>query len=112
MIGDVTSAAIHSAMSNLMLRQRVSADNIANINTPKYLAGRVNFEDSLGAALNNGSANAAPQVTRSMEPTRLDGNNVNLDDETIIMTETNLKYSTMVEALNNKYRMLRSAVGR
>ena len=35
------------ALDALSLRQRVIADNIANVNTPGFLAGRVQFEDAL-----------------------------------------------------------------
>ena len=47
MIGDVTSSALHSALSGLAQRQRVTADNIANLQTPGFLAGRVDFESGL-----------------------------------------------------------------
>src|ERR687894_3136498 len=85
-IGDVTSSALKAALDGLAQRQRVTADNIANINTPGFLAGRVAFESSLRGALRNGET---PQITggttaRSLEPTNTNGNNVNLDQETLI----------------------------
>ena len=46
-IGDATMSALHAALSGLAQRQRVTADNIANINTPGFLAGKVDFESSL-----------------------------------------------------------------
>ena len=90
MIGDVTSSALHSALTGLAQRQRVTADNIANLQTPGFLAGRVDFETGLRGALASGQTPTASTgtVRRSMEPTRLDGNNVNLDAETVIATET------------------------
>jgi flagellar basal-body rod protein FlgB len=51
-----------------------------------------------------------PTTTRSTDPTRQDGNNVNLDDETVSALETNLRYQTMVDAVNAKFRLLRSAI--
>ncbi|MCW2531724.1 MAG: flagellar basal-body rod protein FlgB, partial [Blastococcus sp.] len=56
MIGDATSTTLHAALSGLAQRQRVTADNIANIQTPGFLAGRVDFESSLRGALRNGEA--------------------------------------------------------
>src|SRR4028119_1535159 len=93
-IGDVTSSALHTALTGLAQRQRVTADNIANLQTPGFLAGRVDFESGLRGALAGGSTPTASTgtVRRSMEPTRLDGNNVNLDAETVIATETGLRY--------------------
>src|SRR5205085_10724307 len=46
MIEDRTMTALHSALTGLSERQRVTADNIANINTPGFLAGRTDFESA------------------------------------------------------------------
>lgn len=108
---DFTTAAIHSALSGLSVRQKATADNIANIQTPGYLAGRVDFESSLRDALAGRTSAVEPSMTRSLSPTRTDGNNVNLDTETLSMVETNLKYQTMVEAMNHKFRLLRTSIG-
>ncbi len=112
MIGDVTSSALHSALTGLAQRQRVTADNIANLQTPGFLAGRVDFESGLHGALAGGRTPAASPgtVRRSLEPTRLDGNNVNLDAEAVIATETGLRYQLALNALNGKYDVLRTAL--
>ncbi len=112
MIGDVTTAALHSALSGLAQRQRITADNIANLQTPGFLAGRVDFESALRGALGDGRAPTVSggTVSRSLEPTRTDGNNVNLDSETVIATETGLRYQLALNALDGKYTVLRSAL--
>ena len=112
-IGDVTLSALHTALNGLSLRQRTIADNVANIQTPGFLAGKVDFESSLRSAMDSGAdpSTAAPNVARSLEPTRLDGNNVNLDEETLSMSETGLRYSLAVQAVNAKFSRLRSAIG-
>jgi flagellar basal-body rod protein FlgB len=112
-IGDVTMAALHNALSGLSLRQRTIADNVANIQTPGFRAGKVDFESSLRAAVEYGvdPSQAEPSVARSLEPTRLDGNNVNLDEETLDMSETGLRYSLAIQAVNAKFSRLRSAIG-
>ena len=112
MIGDATSTALHAALSGLAQRQRVTADNIANINTPGFLAGRVDFESSLKGALRNGDSPALNGATtaRSLEPTNTNGNNVNLDQETVIATETGLRYQLALNALDGKYNVLRSSL--
>jgi flagellar basal-body rod protein FlgB len=112
MIGDSTSTALHAALSGLAQRQRVTADNIANIQTPGFLAGRVDFESSLRGALRSGdtpSVNGG-MTARSLEPTNTNGNNVNLDQETVIATETGLRYQLALNALDGKYNVLRSAL--
>ena len=111
-IGDVTSSALKAALDGLAQRQRVTADNTANINTPGFLAGRVDFESSLRGAIANGQnpASAVSVVARSLEPTNVNGNNVNLDSETIIATETGLRYQLALNALDGKYNVLRTAL--
>jgi flagellar basal-body rod protein FlgB len=112
MIGDVTSTALHAALTGLAERQRVTADNIANLQTPGFLAGRVDFESALRGALADGeSPDISPgTIARSLEPTRTDGNNVNLDQETIIATETGLRYQLALNALDGKYNVMRTAL--
>ena len=112
MIRDATSSVLHAALAGLAQRQRVTADNIANVNTPGFLAGRTDFETSLRGAVANGSTPAATGGTtaRSLEPTNTNGNNVNLDAETVIATETGLRYQLALTALDGKYNSLRTAL--
>ncbi|MGY1748500.1 MULTISPECIES: flagellar basal body rod protein FlgB [unclassified Modestobacter] len=112
MITDSTMTALHASLTGLQQRQRVTADNIANLQTPGYLAGRVDFESTLRTEIANGEAARVGQgsVTRSMDPTRMDGNNVNLDTETVIAQETGLRYQLAINALDGKYALLRSAL--
>jgi len=112
MIGDATSTALHAALSGLAQRQRVTADNIANIQTPGFLAGRVDFESALSGAIRSGESPtiSGGTVARSLEPTNTNGNNVNLDQETVIATETGLRYQLALNALDGKYNVLRSAL--
>jgi flagellar basal-body rod protein FlgB len=109
---DVTASAIHSALSGLAARQRAIADNVANVETPGFTAGRVDFEDSLRAALAGGDPTRTTVSTRrSSEPADINGNNVKLDDEVVELSETGLRYQLMVEALNTKFRLLRTSIG-
>ena len=112
MITDATMTALHAALSGLQQRQRVTADNIANIQTPGYLASRTDFESALKSELANGERPGVGRgtVAQSMDPTRMDGNNVNLDTETTIATETGLRYQLALNALDGKYSLLRSAL--
>ena len=111
MLGDITSVALRTALSGLSMRQRVIADNIANVQTPGFLAGRVTFEDELRNAVANGSpAAASPSLARSLEPTREDGNNVNLDHEVLSNIDTGLRYQTVLRAVDDKFGLIRSVI--
>ena len=110
-MSDVASVAIRVALTGLSARQRVLADNIANVETPGFLAGRVNFEESLRAAI----ASQRPGDTeltnsRSLAPLNHNGNNVKLDDEVVGLVEVGLRYQMMTEAMNSKFGLLRTAI--
>ena len=112
LIEDRTMTALHSALSGLAQRQRVTADNLANINTPGFLAGRTDFESALRSELDSGGTPTVSPgtVMRSLEPTNTNGNNVNLDEEEVISTQTGLQYQLALNALSSKYSLLRSAL--
>jgi flagellar basal-body rod protein FlgB len=109
---DVTSQALHVALSGLSLRQRVSANNIANLSTPGFRAGKVKFENSLQAALSAGGSptDVAPTVGQSLEPTQLNGNNVNLDEETLSSVDTGLRYQLALRAMDGKFGLISDVV--
>jgi flagellar basal-body rod protein FlgB len=106
----VSTAAIHSALDGLAARQRVIADNIANVQTPGFLAGRVTFEAALGDAVRSGTGHVEPTVSRSLEPTREDGNNVNLDHEVLANIDTGLRYQLAVRAIDGQFSHIRTAL--
>ncbi|MCL3860853.1 flagellar basal body rod protein FlgB [Actinotalea sp. K2] len=110
MFSSVTFMTMSSALDGLALRQRVIADNVANVQTPGFRAGRVSFEASLAEAVKGGSGAVIPQVQRSLEPTRLDGNNVNLDTETLLNIDTNLRYQLATQAIDGTFSKLRTAM--
>jgi flagellar basal-body rod protein FlgB len=106
----VTSLALGSALDGLSMRQRAIADNVANVNTPNYQAKRVIFEDALAASVKAGSGRAEAQTERSLEPTRLDGNNVNLDTETLSNIDTVLRYQFATRAMDDTFTSMRAAI--
>ncbi len=111
-MSDPTITAIHATLRALAMRQRTISDNVANIQTPGFTAGRVDFEDELRAMLTNAKdpAGLTPTASRSSSPARGDGNNVSLDEETISLVDTNLRYQLMTQAISAKFRLLRTAI--
>jgi flagellar basal-body rod protein FlgB len=89
---NIAMYAISSALDGLAARQRAIADNIANINTPGDTSASV------------------VSVAQSLEPTREDGNNVNLDRETLLNVDTGLRYSLMLRAADHEYGVLRASM--
>jgi len=110
MFDSVSYVALNSALDGLALRQRAIAENVANIQTPGYHAKKVQFEDALARAVDGGSGAASATVARSLEPTRLDGNNVNLDEETLLNVDTNLRYQLATQAVDGTFSGVRAAM--
>ncbi|WP_125614248.1 flagellar basal body rod protein FlgB [Specibacter cremeus] len=110
MLDSVVTVALTSALNGLSERQRAIADNISNVNTPGYRAKRVQFEDALAASVRAGSGAAAATTGLSMEPTQLNGNNVNLDTETLSNIETTLRYQFAAQAVNGEFTAMRTVL--
>ena len=109
---DSTGSAIYAALNGLAARQRTIADNVANVETPGYIAGNVTFEDSLRAAIADRDPGATSVSTiASTDPVNPNGNNVSLDKEVVSLTDTDLRYQLMVQAMNQKFGLLRTAIG-
>ena len=99
MFESVTSAALASALDGLALRQRAIANNIANVNTPDYHAKRVSSRTRWPRRCAPATAASSATTARSLEPTRLNGNNVNLDTETLSNIDTVLRYQFAARAV-------------
>ena len=110
MLESVTSAALASAMDGLALRQRTIANNIANVNTPNDHAKRVSFEDALAASVKSGEGRVQATTAESLEPTQLNGNNVNLDTETLSNIDTVLRFQFAARAVNTEFTAVRAAL--
>jgi flagellar basal-body rod protein FlgB len=106
----VTSVALTSALDGLALRQRAIANNIANVNTPNYHAKRVAFEDALARSVAAGDGRVAATTATSLEPTQLNGNNVNLDTETLSNIDTVLRFQFAAQAAGGQFNSVRAAM--
>jgi flagellar basal-body rod protein FlgB len=97
------------------LRQRVIAQNVANVNTPGYLRMQVDFEDAFQKALKSADGKALqvePKVVEgegSLQP-RVDGNNVDMDLEMAQLAKNTLMYQTFSQLLAHRVSVTRSAI--
>jgi flagellar basal-body rod protein FlgB len=112
---------LRAALSGLAARQRSIANNVANIDTPKYKASEVRFEDALKTAISRGqggeatdqsSLNASVSRRTLLDATasRADGNNVDIDREMEMLGETNLSYSALTQVMATRIGILRNVV--
>ncbi len=108
---DRVQSGIEHALSGTSMRQRVTADNLANAMTPGYAAQRVEFEGSLASALRAGRPETmATTVRSSTQAPKLDGNNVDVEEEVTEQLRTGLQYQALVEAATHKLALLRTAI--
>jgi flagellar basal-body rod protein FlgB len=108
----LSSSSLKVAAAGLTARQSAIAANIANIETPGYQARKVKFEEALSGAVASGESPSSvrPSVQNSLEPTRLNGSNVNLDEESLSHIDTTMRYQLTLRALDSKYGLLRDAI--
>ena len=110
---DLAIGAIESSLDGLAARERIIAQNLANADTPGYIAGRVSFESSLQKAIANGDpSQMSISTTSSTDPTNLNGNNVSVDSESVSLTDTALHYQLMTQAMNNVFHVLHDSMRR
>lgn len=128
-----TEQILQAALNGLAARQRAISDNVANVDTPGFKSTRVEFEQALKSAMGrddsrprvlmltgvqNGVAPPAqadselrPQAFVSNETTRrMDGNNVDIDQEMVKLAETNLTYNALAQLTNSRLQLLRTIV--
>lgn len=99
------------ALDNLGHAQQVTAGNIANDQTPGYTAKTYNFESSLQAAMaGGGTATLAPTTGLSTAPPGTDGNNVNLSQQMVGVSEERVQTQAVSDALSTQFQILGDAM--
>ena len=107
MLDDLASVTLQTAIADLGRRQQVTANNIANMETPDFTASSVSFESSLAQAVATGDPSAAQvSVDPTSDPAGLNGNNVSLDSEVTTATKTTLEQQLLTQVLSSRYAQL------
>ncbi|NMC54092.1 MAG: flagellar basal body rod protein FlgB [Chloroflexi bacterium] len=115
------------ALDGLALRNQIISRNLANVDTPGYKAQSVDFESVIRRAIDretglsmdatqtghigksSGSAASATLIrARAGGSTRADGNNVDVDNELIEMSETGIRYEAVSQQVSKKLLLLKS----
>ena len=93
-------------------REQTIAGNMANVDTPGYHTRDVNFKQAMSMANfeNDGPAltPAVSQVQGLLE--RPDGNNVDLDRESLLLAQTQLQYQMGVQLVKLNFHELLTAI--
>lgn len=109
-LSDPVGAILGSALDGLALRQRVIADNIANVDTPHYRASSVDFEDSLRSAIASGNpdGSVSPTLAATDTPVGANDNNVDLRKETLAAVQTQFQYQMITRATSDRFDLIKT----
>ena len=112
-----------------VVRNQLIASNIANVDTPGYKAKDLKFHRILAENMEEGdialkrthvkhmtpgesSAGGGNEILENPNPGRPDGNNVNIDQEMLKLTENNIQYNVTVQLLSKRLRQIFDAIER
>lgn len=117
-------ALTERVLDYLWARQEVTLNNITNDDTPGFKSQYITFEDEMRKKLSEASASSKTprqavadaidssrlklHTTRS-ESTRLDGNNVDVDQEQVELVRTAYEYQYLLSSFSNDITRLKSA---
>ena len=111
-------------LDSLWMRQNLTMNNIANVDTPGFKSQYMTFENELAqkirsaltvqkASMKNvarGIENMRPSVHTTLnKSTRLDENNVDMDQEQVELARTAYEYQFMISSVSSDLSRLRSA---
>jgi len=104
--------ALTRALDLTAQRQNLLTQNVANIDTPGYHARDIDFRRQLEQALDFGDEQAAPVFAQEVPGlvARPDGNNVDIDRESLLMAQNQLQYQTEVALLRSEMNRLQTAI--
>jgi len=93
---------------------KLTAANMANIDTPGYRAVGMDFEAEMREAMDGVDVGRAPRQPRLKAVdgliARPDGNNVSMDREGLNLAEAQLKFKTGVALLRQEYQRVMDAI--
>jgi flagellar basal-body rod protein FlgB len=95
-------------------QMKMTAGNMANVDTPEYKTQGFDFEREFSTALHGaaGEESSAPVRSADMDGlvSRPDGNNVSMDREAMQLAKTQLQFRIGVELLKGEYSRIMSAI--
>ena len=106
-------------------RNEAISNNIANVDTPGYKRQDVAFESVLQQALGNNRYQAMDDKVANVNLSRLrgrayvdyanysyrlDGNNVDIENENVMLAENQLKYQGLISSINQEFTNLQTVM--
>ncbi len=93
-------------------RETVIAANMANIDTPGFHAQDIDFQRTLSQAMSTPSGTRMNVAVRSVPGLleRPDGNNVDIDRESLLLAQSQLNYQIGTQLLKSGFHQVLSAI--
>ena len=106
-------------------RNEAISNNIANVDTPGYKRQDVAFESVLQQALGNNRYQSMDDKVANVNLSRLrgrayvdyanysyrlDGNNVDIENENVMLAENQLKYQGLISSINQQFTNLQTVM--
>jgi flagellar basal-body rod protein FlgB len=96
-------------------RETVIASNMANVDTPGYRTKDIDFQKELSRAMESAQQDAPMNQKVALHDVRgllerPDGNNVDLDHESMQLAETQLQYQMGTQLLKTNFHEVLSAI--
>lgn len=107
-VGTATSDALGKYLDLTADQMKLTAGNMANIDTPGYKTQGFDFEQEFGAALRGASGPRVGEVDGLVA--RPDGNTVSLDRESLQLAKSQLQFRMGVELLKHEFSSMMSAI--
>ncbi len=92
----------------LSVRQKLTASNIANADTPGYKTRDIDFQAEFAAAMQGESSPRVYEIAGL--PVKNDGNNVSMDREARMLAENALRFNLGVQLLRGELEDVRKAI--
>lgn len=101
------SQLLARAMDTYTLRQRVTAGNIANADTPGFNKHRVDFDDELQRVKSSEGVRGMKEVTPSIVET---DQKIELEDELLEMADTQARVQLVTRSLRHHFEMMKNGI--
>lgn len=91
-------------------REQLVASNIANVDTPGYRTQDIDFKTAMSRAMNGQRTTSVPAQEVDGLVERPDGNNVNLDRESMLLAQTQLEFKMGTALLKREFHLMDLAI--
>ncbi len=114
-LSDTNVVLLSKLLDLTATKNKVIANNIANVNTPGYKKSNVSFEKELLKAVESKDINKIQNLKESVTVsqatgTRKDGNNVDLDQELVTFYQMSDRHNIYLEILSQKFKGMVAAI--